>query len=345
MDRELSSRTEIKHMTVRAWFSNLKTHAFQIRYGVVFVALVALAASFLSEHYGGPAMLFALLLGMAFNFLTEDERTAPGITFASKTILRLGVGLLGARITAEQMVSLGAAPVILVGATMAATILCGLLVARLFGRHWSFGLLAGGAVAICGASAALAVAAVLPQRDDSEENTLFTVVAVTSLSTIAMIVYPMIFSALGFNDIQMGLLFGATIHDVAQVVGAGYAVSDEAGDMATFVKLMRVALLPVVLLAIIIFAPRGGEPGRVQFPSFVILFAALVVLNSVGAIPRVVSVTLSDASRWMLIIAIAALGAKTSLKKMFSLGSGHFAVVVFLTVFLAVSATLFVWLL
>lgn len=307
--------------------------------GLLFAAMVALAATFLSEHYGGPAMLFALLLGMAFNFLADDERTAPGISFASKAVLRLGVGLLGARITAGQIVALGPMPVLLVTTTMAATIGCGLLAARLFGRHWTFGLLTGGAVAICGASAALAIAAVLPQREDTEENTLFTVVAVTSLSTIAMIVYPMVFSALGFDDVQMGILFGATIHDVAQVVGAGYAVSDEAGDMATFVKLMRVALLPVVLLAIVAFAPRGKSAGRVQFPSFVLLFAALVLLNSIGAIPAAVSGALSDASRWMLIVAIAALGVKTALKKMVALGGGHFAIVVGLTVFLATLAT------
>lgn len=317
-----------------AHFSRLKSLAP----GVMLALLIALAATFLSEHYGAPVMLFALLLGMAFHFLWEEPRSAAGIDFASKSLLRLGVGLLGARITFEEIGALGFGPILLVLVSVVATIGFGLLMARLFRRHWTFGILTGGAVAICGASAALAISAVLPSRPEREKDTLFTVIAVTGLSTIAMIVYPILFTALGFDDQEIGVMIGATIHDVAQVVGAGYAVSDVAGDTATFVKLLRVALLPVVVIAIMLFARRGEGSRGVTLPSFVVLFAALVVLNSLGFIPAAVAAFLSELSRWLLVVAIAALGVKTALKDMFALGAGHINVVVSITLFLMVLA-------
>jgi uncharacterized membrane protein YadS len=169
------------------------------------------------------------------------------------------------------------------------------------------------------------------------------VIAVTGLSTVAMVFYPIVFSALGFSDMEIGILIGATIHDVAQVVGAGYAVSDVAGDTATFVKLLRVSLLPLVILALYFALPRGDGDSRVSLPGFVLLFAGLVVLNSVGVIPPVVSVILTELSRWLLVAAIAALGVRTALQDMFALGAGHISVVVSITFFLlAISVILLV---
>jgi uncharacterized integral membrane protein (TIGR00698 family) len=218
---------------------------------------------------------------------------------------------------------------------MVLTILSGLALSRLFGRDWTFGILTGGAVAICGASAALAISAVLPRRPGHEQNTLFTVVAVTSLSTVAMISYPVVFAFAGFDDTQIGVLIGATIHDVAQVVGAGYAVSDVAGDTATYVKLLRVALLPVIVILLSLFALPRAERGGAPWPLFALAFVVILVLNSLGLIPPVLRDGLNAASQWLLIAAIAALGIKTSLQAMFALGGGHLAIVVIETVLLA----------
>lgn len=306
--------------------------------GVMFSLLVAIAASFISEHYGAPVMLMALLLGIAFHFMGDVPRSAPGIDFAARTLLKLGVGLLGARITFEQIGSLGAKPIILVTIAVAATIAFGLLMAKLFDRHWTFGMLTGGAVAICGASAALAISAVLPEREDREQNTLFTVIAVTGLSTMAMVLYPVLFSVFDFTDTEIGVLIGATIHDVAQVVGAGYAVSQEAGDVATYVKLLRVALLPLVVIVVMLTSMRGQSGGKVSLPSFVLLFAALVILNSLGFVPPAVAAFLAELSRWLLVTAISALGVKTALQQLFALGAGHISVVVSITLFLMLLA-------
>ena len=126
-------------------------------------ATIALAATWLAQHYGSPVMLFALLFGMTFHFLHEEGRCVAGVEFSSKTVLRLGVALLGARITLGQILELGATPIATVIVGLSTTIALGALLSRLLGLSRSFGVLSGGAVGICGASAALAIASVLPR--------------------------------------------------------------------------------------------------------------------------------------------------------------------------------------
>ena len=306
--------------------------------GILIAVTIGLAASFLSEHYGGPVMLYALLFGMAFNFLSEEGRCVPGIDMSARTILRIGVACLGARITVDQIMALGIGPVITVILAVVLTILVGWLIARLLGLSRDQGLLSGGAVAICGASAALALSAVMPKHENSERDTILTVVGVTTLSTVAMVVYPIIVGALAFDHAASGIFIGGTIHDVAQVVGAGYMISQETGDISTFVKLLRVAMLvPVVLCFSLIFhqahaQTASGRPPLV--PTFLIAFVVLVAINSAGLIPTPVVEGLTDLSRWCLVTAIAALGVKTSFKKLAVVGWRPIAMMVGETIFI-----------
>jgi len=183
--------------------------------GVAVAVLVALAAQFVAEHYGAPAMLMALLFGIALNFLGDSASpTAAGIGFTARAVLRIGVAMLGARISVEMLAALGWGMIALLLAATAATILFGLVLGWMIGQSARFAILTAGAVAICGASAAMAIAAVLPKDERSERDLLFTVLGVTVLSTIAMILYPMIVSALGFDAVTSGIFLGGTIHDV-----------------------------------------------------------------------------------------------------------------------------------
>lgn len=308
--------------------------------GVALATTVALASSFLAEHYGAPAMLFALLIGMAFNFMNDTPRAAPGIAFCARDLLRLGVAFLGLRLTFADVSQLGVTPIVGVAVMLVLTLLGGVFFARLFGRSTAFGLLTGGSVAICGASAALAIAAILPKKYLKEEDILLTVVGVTAMSTIAMIVYPMLFSWLGLADVEIGYMIGATIHDVAQVVGAGYSVSDTAGDIATFTKLLRVALLPVVLLAVaIIFRKEAG--GTTGLPWFVVVFIILMAVRNFVPLPEGLLTFVNDASRFLLVVAISALGVKTSLQKLFAPGVKGLVLIAIDTVFLLVQAIIF----
>ncbi|MGY6548514.1 MAG: YeiH family protein [Roseinatronobacter sp.] len=320
----------------------LRARATQLAPGMVLAATIAAAAAFLGAHYGAPVMLFALLLGMAFNFLHQDGPCRSGIDFSGQMVLRLGVGLLGIRIALDDLISIGLAGAGLLAGLIVLTIAAGFLSGALTRRPWHFALLAGGAVAICGASAALAIAAVLPARDESERNTLFTVISVTALSTIAMVLYPLLFGAMGFSEAQQGFLIGATIHDVAQVVGAGFLISDAAGDIATLTKLFRVAMLPLVLVVIVLalrVAGQQGQGARIPLlPWFMVLFLALMTVGSLVDLPSALVGSIETLSRALLVMAIAALGVKTSLRTLTSLGGGHLVAVVMPTLVLLIAA-------
>lgn len=307
--------------------------------GIMASIIVAAAATFLSEHYQAPVMLFALLLGMSMNFLSVEGQCKAGIEFTAREVLRVGVALLGMRITFSQIAALGWHPVVLVLVSVVVTILVAMVAARAMGFQTLFGLLTGGATAICGASAALALSAALPAHTGKERATLFTVIGVSALSTLAMIVYPMIVKLLHLDPVQSGVFLGGTIHDVAQVVGAGYGMSQETGDTATVVKLMRVAmLLPVIVCAAMITRARGAQDGGKRpplLPWFAVAFVVFAAINSTGWLAPMVPKAANEASRWCLVIAISALGMKTQLKELASVGIKPIVLMVGETIFLA----------
>ena len=319
-------------------WSAVRNHIDKLAPGVICAAVIAIAAMFLSEHYGASAMLFALLLGMALNFLGQEGKCVSGIQFAASTVLRIGVALLGLRITFGEITALGPNTALMVVAGVLLTILFGWLFGRFVSVSKYFGLLTGGAVAICGASAALAIAAVLPRGKHHERDTSFAVIGVTALSTIAMVVYPVIVGVMGFNSHQAGIFLGATIHDVAQVVGAGYSMGKDAGDTATIVKLLRVAmLLPVILVLSLMFRERANSSSirPPLLPWFAVAFGLLVAFNSFVDLPRQLLVVAGDVSRFALVLAIAAIGMRTSLKELTVLGLKPVMLMVAETVFLA----------
>ncbi len=304
--------------------------------GVLLAVAVAAAAKGLQAGLGWPAMLLALGLGMLLVRASAAGRlTQHGVEFTAKKVLRFGVALLGARITLEEIVSLGLTPILVTVAAVVGTILLGGWLAQRLGFARAFGTLTAGATAICGASAALALSSVLPKHKTHERDTIFAVIGVTTLSTAAMVAYPFLTAALGFDDRAAGLLIGGTIHDVAQVVGAGYAVSGEAGDVATFTKLLRVALLVPAVLAVawVYRAELRAEGGKAQLPlpGFLFGFVALVALNSAGLIPEPLRLALVELSGWCLVAAVAALGMKTSVTALRQVGGRAIALLILQT--------------
>lgn len=317
--------------------------------GALLCGVIAMAATLVSRLHGGPQLLYALLLGVAFHFLHADARIRPGVELCTGFVLRLGVALLGARITLEQIAALGWGTAAAVVAGVLSTIALGLVLARRLGLAPEQGLLSGGATAICGASAALAIAAVLPRSREQDRFTLLVVVSVTALSTLAMLIYPLLARALQLSPLQAGLFLGGSIHDVAQVVAAGYLLGGTTGDAATVVKLFRVALLALVVLATTMaFASgrpagtRNGEPGEAArlgplalVPWFLWAFIALVLLQSMHLLPAAAVPVAAEVSRDCLVVAIAALGIKTSFQSLFETGWRPFVLLLAETLWLA----------
>lgn len=309
--------------------------------------VVGMAASFIAEHYGGPVILYALLMGMAFNYLSTEGGCVHGIQFSAKAVLRFGIALLGARITIEQLMSLGVMPIVIVLVAVPSTILFGYFLGKKLKLSPSQSILSGSSVGICGASAALAVAAVLPQDKHAEKNLIFTVICVTGLSTVAMILYPLIVTAFNLNVNASGVFLGATIHDVAQVVGAGYMMSDDIGDVATFTKLLRVSMLVPVVLIISLIASRWGKtdsdnkPSGFPLPGFLVAFIIIVALNSGGFIQSDMSHFMVEMSRWCLVVAMVGLGMKSSFKELSAMGWRPLILMIAETIFLAVLVLVF----
>jgi uncharacterized integral membrane protein (TIGR00698 family) len=316
--------------------------------GMGLSSVIAIAATSVSTLHGGPQLLYALLFGVAFHYLSHEPRTRPGIEFCGRTVLRLGVGLLGARITAAQIAGLGWETALTVVAAIVTTLLCGLAVGKRLGMTRAQRVLSGGAVAICGASAALAISAVLPREKDGDRFTLMVVVTVTVMSTVAMVLYPLVARLLHLPPELAGLFLGGTIHDVAQVVGAGYMLNHETGDIATIVKLFRVSMLTVVVITVSAAFKHSREaseqadaaPGRTpatqaMVPWFLWLFIGMVALNSLGALSVPVQGAFNDVSRACLVAAIAALGMKTSFAQLARAGWQPLALIVIETVWIA----------
>ena len=305
--------------------------------GVFLTLIITIAAKFLADHYSAPATLFALLFGLGVNFLSSNEKCLHGVTYCEKTLLKGGVVLLGFNLAVVESSVFNINSIIVVISITIITILFGLVLCLLLGKSRSFGILSGGAVAICGVSAALAISSSLPQRKSKDAELRVVIVGVTLLSTLAMIIYPIIFSKFGLNDYEIGFLLGATIHDVAQVIGAGYSVGDDAGLTATIVKMIRVSFLPAILILLLLVNKKQSMPinfKAVQFPFFIIGFIICAILGKSGILPNFIYEFFIATSSWLILIAITAIGIKTNIPQVFELSMTYGLILVIITIFI-----------
>jgi uncharacterized integral membrane protein (TIGR00698 family) len=298
--------------------------------GLAVSAAATLAAAYLSEHYHAPLTLMALLIGLALNFLQSHKALALGLSFASRTLLRIGIVLVGARVSFSQMVALGLPALLAVVLIVALTLCAGLVAARAFRLSAPFGVLAGGAVAICGASAALALASVLGERRINQAQLTLVLVGISAMSSCALFFYPIMAHQLAFNDTRAGFMLGASIHDVAQALGAGYAYSDAAGQIATIVKLSRVALLAPVMALVALFFPleRGSKLRVSPLPWFVLGFFLLAGLHSMGFVPMRWGETLQSLAAILLACSVTATGIRAPMADILRGGLRPFLVII-----------------
>lgn len=295
-----------------------------------------------------PPILLALIVGITLNTLGVKPIMEAGLAFSVKTLLRCAVALLGLRIALSDIAALGIPTAILVISAMALTIGAAFALARWNDQSPGFGALVGASVAICGASAALAASTVVPNYPDKQADLVFVVMGANALATVAMIAYPQIGLLLDFDPISTGVLLGSTIHDVAQVVASGYAVSDVVGITAVIVKLFRVLLLlPVVLLMGYYLKGTSSrrEQLKVPIPMFAVVFLALCILNSaMPLMPQLLPIYIPtkkicvELSTWGLLIAISALGLGTSISAFARLGWRHITTMIYTTILLGTVA-------
>jgi uncharacterized integral membrane protein (TIGR00698 family) len=281
--------------------------------GLVLVAVVAVAAHVL--HAAVPAigtLLWAMGLGLVAGPAARRRKAqASGIRFAGHTLLRVGVALLGLGIATGELLRVGPAGVVVAIATIAGAISSALFVARRIGVDRDFALLVGTGSGICGASAVAAMNTVARAR---ESDVGYAIAIVTLFGTVAMVAVPVVAAGvLGLDDETAGLWAGASIHEVAQVAGAGAVLSPAALEIAMVMKLTRVLLLAPAVVCVA--AVSGGERGGVLgVPGFVVAFLALVVLRSVADLPSEALAAGRIASTALLAAGLAALGLQSDVR-------------------------------
>ncbi len=303
--------------------------------GVLVTVVLAIVATYISslqivkETVNFSPLIIAILLGVVIgNTVKFPETFKPGLTFSLKKILRIAIVFLGFRLTFQSVAEVGIEGLILDTFILVSTFLLGVWISRrFFGLDPQMSYLIASGSSICGASAVLATAPVVKAE---MHHAAMAVATVTIFGTIAMFVYPIIYKAgltLGFDDITYGLWTGATVHEVAQVVAAGFAVSEDAGNTATIAKLTRVMMLAPLLIALSYFLARkhathgtGVALRDIPIPYFVFGFIAMVGVNSMNIIPSGIVHYINVIDGFLLTVAMAAMGIETNINKIKGVG-------------------------
>jgi uncharacterized integral membrane protein (TIGR00698 family) len=291
--------------------------------------------------YTISSVLFAFFIGLALANVAIEPRFKPGVQFAASTVLRIGVAILGVRLTIGQLFDVGWLALVVAVVAVGATIPFGAWCARRLGLSAEFGVLTATGVGVCGVAAATAAASVLPRHVNADRDLVFAALGCNAISTVCMLLYAPMVAGFGLDERLLGIFLGGSIHDVAQVVGAGKAAGERVLDVAVVTKLLRVALLLPAVVGIAWWVRRrakaaGDAPAtRYLPPWFLLLFVVFAGLVSVGAIPPAAQQTLSTVSTVLITVAIAALGMKTSLRGLLALGSKPVLLMGLETVFVA----------
>lgn len=296
--------------------------------GILFCAVFALISYFTCKldffvKYNLNSLTFAIIIGMLIgNFLNKfiPEKFKEGITFSSKRILRFAIILYGFRITFGQIAQVGMTGFVADVIMLTTTYLLGYYIGtRLFKLDKDLCMLTAIGSSVCGAAAVLGTDSILKAKSHKVSLAVATVVL---FGTISMFLYPFIYQ-LGFLDANaFGIYIGSSVHEVAQVVAAGSAVSKSAMDTAVIVKLTRVMMLvPYLFLLSMYLAKKAGtKMSKVQIPWFAILFVVACGINSIGFIPQNVTSAIVEFDVFLLTLAMFALGVETNFKKIQGLG-------------------------
>lgn len=272
----------------------------------------------------------ALLVGMALNpLVSRYQRLDAGVSYAGKMILRIGIILMGVNLNFAQVVNVGKYSMFLMLFTMATAFGAGNLIGRLFKMNWKITNLLAVSTAICGGSAVAAVGPVIKAKD---EDVAYAISSTFIFDILTVVAIPWLGMAMGMSNLGYGLWVGTVVNDTSSVVAAGYAFSEAAGNTAVIVKLTRTLfIIPYVLIFSFITerleaktqdVNQGRTPINFKkiFPHFIILFLVVVALRSTGIIPEAIVPGLSNTSRFCMVMALAAIGLKTSFSEIRNIG-------------------------
>ncbi len=323
-------------------------------HGVLLIALFSCAAFYIGSariftDLSLSPMIIGIILGMIYaNSLRMHlpDTWVPGIQFCSKKVLRLGIILYGFRLTFQDVVAVGTAGIVIDVIVVTVTIIGGYWLGRLLRMDRDIALLTSIGSGICGAAAVLGAEATLRTKP---YKTAVAVATVVIFGTLSMFLYPIAYRAgiLSLDPVQMGLFGGSTLHEVAHAVGAGNAMGGEIANITVIVKMIRVMLLVPVLLVLALWVAsrksaataEGGEvagKSKIAVPWFALGFLAVIAFNSFDLLPAAVVDVINYIDTFLLTMAMAALGAETSVDKFKKAGAKPFVLAFLIYIWLLV---------
>ena len=302
--------------------------------GLVAAVLVAIVARLVSLALpiAISEVLIAVLIGI---FVANTEllpaTTGPGLRFAVQRVLRLGIILLGARLSLGDVAQIGFGALGLVVAMMTIAFAFAILAGRVFALPRRLAILIGVGTAVCGNSAIVATAPVI---DAEDREVTFAVATITLFGTLAVFLYPLVGRALELSSPIFGVWSGVAVNDTSQVVAASAAYSAQARDIATVVKLVRNTLMAPLIVVIAWWWARYGTVAEEKvragalraFPTFVLGFLFMALLRSVGLITPALAAPIDEVAKACILVALAGVGLSTRLSQMRTVGPRPFYV-------------------
>lgn len=283
-------------------FQKLKTYIPGVAVAITSAALAYFLAQIIPM---AGSVLLALLIGMVLgNTFVNGQTCAPGLKFVEKQVLEWAIVLTGFGLSLTELQGMGNTLIGLVLVAVFGVLVLAWGLGRLFKSSSRFSFLIGAGSAICGSSA---IAATSPIVEASEEETGLALGIVNVLGLLGMVLFPVLATSLGFTEEQSGVFLGLTLPALGNVVGAGYALGDNVGDLATLTKLARIAMMVPLLLAVYFLK---SNKGNTKFPWFILGFVAAVAIAHFNLLPAAIEGHFATAGKWLIVVAMAAVGVK-----------------------------------
>ncbi|MDF0728458.1 YeiH family protein [Cytobacillus sp. S13-E01] len=317
--------------------------------GIILLLLIATVSHFFGKLYplfGG--VIFALVIGIiirntfGLHIIFED-----GISFTVQRMLKVAIILLGATLSFGQILQIGGQSFLTILAVVFGGIFFTILIGKLLKVDQLLSILIGVGTSICGATAITALKGTINAR---EAQTAYAISTIFLFNLIATFLYPVIGHFLNLNPLQFGIWAGTAIHDTSSVVAVGYLYGNEAGDIATTVKLVRTLfLLPIIILVPLLLVKNDNQAGKVSFkkvfPWFIVGFILMSLFNSVGFISEDVQSSLVSIAKYIILMVMAGVGLQVNLKKMMNIGIKPFAIGLFASVLVSIISLSLIFLL
>jgi uncharacterized integral membrane protein (TIGR00698 family) len=301
--------------------------------GILFVFIFALVATLLSElsffkDLGISPLIVGILLGMIYaNSVKKyfSNNFDKGIVFCTKTVLRVGIVLYGFRLTFQNLQDVGIQGILIAFLIVFTTFIFGYIFGtKVLKLDSEITILTSAGSAICGAAAVLATESVLKSP---AYKSAIAVSSVVVFGTIAMFLYPFLYKlgVLGFDEQNMGVYIGATLHEVAHVVGSAEALGVDISKNAVIVKMIRVMMLAPFLLILSFWLLKttvsaNKNKTKIIIPWFAVLFIFVVGFNSFDFLPSQIVISINHLDNFALTMAMSALGMQTSFDKFKKVG-------------------------